>query len=143
MSGLWGRRLVALILDAVIITLVSWILVSLVYPLINSTNSFQILSYWLILVAVIIIAYFTFLEGRYCSTVGKNIMKLKVKAKEGDMSYSKAFIRNISKILWLPLIVDLLIGIILGRPYQRYLDRLAKTEVVELEEIKEKPLKTN
>jgi uncharacterized RDD family membrane protein YckC len=62
-------------------------------------------------------------------------MKLKVKSLNGDMSYRKAFIRNLSKILWLPLIVDLLVGFIFESPRKRYLDRLAKTEVVKFEEV--------
>ncbi len=136
MQGSWGRRFIALVIDAVIITLFSWILVALIYPVVASTNSLQILGYWLILVAFIIIVYFTYFEGKYGVTPGKNLMKLKVKAQNGEMSYNKAFIRNLSKILWLPLIVDLLVGFIFGSPRQRYLDRLAKTEVVKFEEVK-------
>ncbi len=136
MQGSWSRRFVALIIDATIITLFSWITVSLIYPLIALTNLFQVLGFWLPLVAVLIIVYFTYFEGKYRATPGKNLMKLKVKPQKGDMSYTKAFIRNLSKILWLPLIVDLIVGFAFGSPRKRYLDRLAKTEVVNFEEVK-------
>ena len=43
------------------------------------------------------------MEGKTSSTIGKRLFKLKVKAKDGDMNYKKAFIRNLSKILWVPL----------------------------------------
>ena len=135
MQGSWGRRFIALVVDAVIITLFSWILVALIYPVIALTNSFQFLGFWLIILAFIIIIYFTYFEGKYGATPGKNLMKLKVKSLNGDMSYRKAFIRNLSKILWLPLIVDLLVGFIFESPRKRYLDRLAKTEVVKFEEV--------
>jgi uncharacterized RDD family membrane protein YckC len=125
----------ALVIDAVIITLFSWILVALIYPVVALTNSFQVLGFWLLLLAFIIIVYFTYFEGKYDVTPGKNLMKLKVKSLNGDMSYRKAFIRNLSKILWLPLIVDLLVGFIFESPRKRYLDRLAKTEVVKFEEV--------
>jgi uncharacterized RDD family membrane protein YckC len=125
----------ALVIDAVIITLFSWILVALIYPVVALTNSFQVLGFWLLLLAFIIIVYFTYFEGKYGVTPGKNLMKLKVKSLNGDMSYRKAFIRNLSKILWLPLIVDLLVGFIFESPRKRYLDRLAKTEVVKFEEV--------
>ena len=135
MQGSWGRRFIALVVDAVIITLFSWILVALIYPVVALTNSFQVLGFWLLLLAFIIIVYFTYFEGKYDVTPGKNLMKLKVKSLNGDMSYRKAFIRNLSKILWLPLIVDLLVGFIFESPRKRYLDRLAKTEVVKFEEV--------
>ncbi len=135
MQGLWGRRFVALIIDIVIITLFSYIIVALIYPVIALTNTFQVLGVWLPVVAVIIIVYFTYLEGKYGATLGKNLMKLKVKAQKGDMDYRKAFIRNLSKILWVPLIVDLLVGFAFGSPRKRYLDRLAKTEVVNSEDV--------
>ena len=40
------------------------------------------------------------MEGKTSSTLGKRLFKLKVKAKDGDMNYKTAFIRNLSKILW-------------------------------------------
>ena len=130
MPGLWGRRLVALIIDAVIITLFLWVILALIYPLIAFANLFAVAGFWLPLTAVVIIVYFTYFEGKYGLTPGKSIMKLKIKASNGDMDYRKAFIRNLSKILWLPLIPDVIIGFAFGSPRKRYLDRLAKTEVI-------------
>jgi uncharacterized RDD family membrane protein YckC len=129
MQGLWNKRLIALIIDATIITLFLWILVALIYPLIALVNLFPILNLWLPLAAILIISYFTYFEGKYSVTPGKTVMKLKVKSLEENMNYRKALIRNLSKILWLPLIADIIIGFAFGRPRQRFLDRLANTEV--------------
>jgi len=132
MAGLWGRRLVALIIDAVIITLFLWVILALIYPLLAFTNLFALAGFWLPLTAVVIIAYFTYFEGKYSITPGKKVMKLKVKGLNGDLNYRKAFVRNLSKILWIPLIPDVIIGFALGKPRERWLDRLAKTEVIKV-----------
>jgi uncharacterized RDD family membrane protein YckC len=135
MQELWGKRVAAFIIDMVIVTLLLWVVIAIVYPLIALANIFSILSFWIILAAILIIGYFTFFEGKYGASLGKIIMRLKVKALQGKMDYKKAFIRNLSKILWVPMIVDLIIGFAGGSPRDRYLNRLAKTEVVGPEEV--------
>lgn len=135
MPGLWGKRLVALIVDFLLITLLLYVTVAVVYPLIALVNLFILFNIWIPLAAIIIIAYFTYFEGKHGTTPGKNIMKLKTRAFKGKMTNKKAFIRNLSKILWLPLIVDVLVGFVMGKPRERYLDRLAKTEVIKREEL--------
>lgn len=135
MAGLWGKRLVALIVDGLIITLLLWVIVAVIYPVIALLKLFALFNIWVPIAAVVIIVYFTYFEGRYNTTPGKNIMKLKIRAVKGKMNYKKAFIRNLSKILWLPLIVDVIIGFTMGTPREKLLDRLAKTEVVKTEEV--------
>ncbi len=49
------------------------------------------------------------------------------------MGYSKSLLRNISKFLWIPLFMDLIIGFAVGSR-DRYLDRLSKTYVTTLED---------
>ncbi|MEN6593177.1 MAG: RDD family protein, partial [Methanobacterium sp.] len=92
---------------------------------------------WVPLAAVVIVAYFTYFEGKYSTTPGKNVMKLKVRAIKGEIGYKKTLIRNLSKILWFPLVVDVIVGLAMGKPRERYLDRLAKTEVVKTEEVED------
>lgn len=135
MSGLWGKRFVALIIDFLIITLLLYVIVAVIYPLIALANLFILFNIWIPLAAILIVAYFTYFEGKHLTTPGKNVMKLKTRAIEGKMTYKKAFIRNLSKILWLPLIIDVLVGFAMGKPRERYLDRLAKTEVIRREEV--------
>ena len=110
MENLWEKRFLALLIDIIVVMLVVWILSALIYPLIAVANIYGILNYWLILTALIIIGYFTYLEGKFGITLGKYMIKIKVIADEGNMNYEKAFKRNLSKILWFPLIIDVIAG---------------------------------
>ena len=135
MPGLWKKRFLALIVDFLIITLLLWVLVAVIYPVIAVLNLFSLFIIWIPIAAVLIAAYFTYFEGKYGTTPGKNLMKLKVRINGGEMTYRTALIRNLSKILWLPLIVDVIVGFAMGKPRERYLDRLVKTEVIKTEEV--------
>ena len=129
MQNLWGKRFAALIMDFLIIILITWVFSAIVYPLIAATNIFEILNYWLIVTALITIAYFTYFEGKFGTTPGKNVMKIEVIVDNGKMDYQKAFIRNLSKILIIPLIVDIIIDYMAGNSKLRYLDEVAGTDV--------------
>ncbi len=129
MQNLWGKRFAALIIDFLIIVLVTWIFSAIVYPLIAVANIFGILNYWLIVTALIVIAYFTYFEGKLGTTPGKNLMKIEVVVDNGKMNYQKAFIRNLSKILVILLIVDILVDYVVGNSKLRYLDEVAGTDV--------------
>jgi hypothetical protein len=59
---------------------------------------------------------------------GKVGMGLYVSDEEGYISYFSAFVRNITKCFWIPLVFDVLIGKILGFP-SRLFDKLAGTDV--------------
>ena len=129
MQNLWGKRFAALVIDFLIIILVTWVLSALVYPLIAVANIFGILNYGLIVTALIVIVYFTYFEGRLGTTPGKNMMKIEVVVDNGKMNYKKAFIRNLSKILVILLIVDIIVDYAAGNSKLRYLDELAGTDV--------------
>ena len=129
MQDLWGKRFAALIIDFSIVILVTWVFSAIIYPLIAAANIFGILNYWLILTAVIVMAYFTYFEGKLHTTPGKNVMKIEVVVDEGEMNYQKAFIRNLSKILGIPLILDIIVDYVAGNSKLRYLDEVAGTDV--------------
>ncbi len=129
MQNLWGKRFAALLIDFLIIMIIIWVFSAIVYPLIANVNIYEILNYWLIVTALFIIGYFTYFEGKYSTTPGKNVMKIEVIADDGEMDYQKALIRNLSKILWVPLIVDIIIGYAAGNSKLRYLDKVAGTDV--------------
>ena len=50
------------------------------------------------------------MEGKWSTTLGKGLLKLKVQAIEGDINYKRALMRNLSKFLWIPLVVDVGLG---------------------------------
>ena len=128
MQNLWGKRFAALIIDFLIVILITWVFSAIVYPLIAAANIFGILNYWLIVAALIIIVYFTYFEGKLGTTPGKDIMKIEVFVDNGEMDYRKAFIRNLSKILAIPLILDIVIDYMVGNSKLRYLDEVAGTD---------------
>jgi uncharacterized RDD family membrane protein YckC len=134
MQNFWGRRFLALIIDAVTVTLVLWVISAVIYPLIAVANIFMVLNYWLVLAAFIIVGYFTYMEGKDGATLGKIMMKLKVNAADGDMNYKKAFLRNLSKILWIPLVLDVIFGFIFGDSNDRFLDGVSNTAVFKVED---------
>lgn len=134
MEEFWGGRLAALIVDAIFITLLMWVLTATIYPLIAWTNLYSVFNYWLILWGLLTVLYFMVMEGKWSTTLGKGLFKLKVQYREGEMDYKKALLRNISKFLWIPLVVDLAVGSSRSKDgKERYLDRLAGTRVIKVE----------
>lgn len=136
MQEFWGGRLVALLIDAIFITLLMWVMTAIIYPLVAWANLYSLLNYWIILWGVLILLYFTVMEGKWSTTLGKGLFKLKVQGLNGVMNYKKAFLRNISKFLWIPLVVDVAVGFSRGKAgtKQRYLDQLAGTRIVKVEQ---------
>ncbi len=130
METITKKRIVAFILDFLIITSIIWILNTIIYPLVIVTGIYGIFNYSLIFLAIVIMAYFTYLEKSKTSTLGKNIMGIHVEAEQGELTYHKTFIRNLSKILWFPLVLDLIGGLLLKNGSIRLLDKYAKTKVV-------------
>jgi len=129
MESIFIKRTLAFIIDALIITAIMWIISALVYPLIIVTGIFPIFNVWLILLAFIIIVYFSYMEKNKGATLGKDVMKLRVVSLEGELTYKKAVTRNLSKILWFPIIFDLIAGSLSTGNYLRYLDKVANTDV--------------
>ncbi len=136
MENLWGRRFAALIVDIIILTLFMYILSSIVFLLFAGLGIFSVLNYWIFFAAIIIILYFTYMEGKTSSTLGKRLLKLEVVAVKDNINYKKAFIRNLSKILYLPLIVDVILGFIFVDSNDRFLDKVSGTYVVSAETFK-------
>ena len=130
MENFWGRRIGALIIDIIILTLFMYILSAVAFIITAGVGIFSLLTYWIFIGAVIIIAYFTYLEGKTSTTLGKRVFKLKIVADDGEMDYKNAFIRNLSKILYLPLILDVILGFIFEKSNDRFLDMVSKTHVM-------------
>ena len=67
-------------------------------------------------------------------TLGKSIMGLKVTNINGDRpTLGQAFIRNISKIYWILLLLDVIVGLAVQTDYkQKYSDKYAGTIVVSI-----------
>lgn len=132
LQGHWTSRVIAGIMDAVI----TWVIAAIgCVPLIIFTHlawvgwlSGAIIPFvW----GLVYVVYSAVMESSRGSTFGKRVMNLRVMAIDGVMTFDKALKRNISKIYWAALLLDLLIGLFTeGDPRQRYLDRVAGTTVV-------------
>ena len=143
MENLWGQRFVALLVDIIILTLFMYVVSAIVFLLFAQMGIFSALNYWIFIAAIIIIVYFTFMEGKTNSTLGKKLLKLKVKAVNGNMGYTKAFIRSLSKIFYFPLIVDVGLGFVFGDSNDRILDKISRTYVILEDKNEQKRLKNS
>lgn len=131
-------RLKALIIDAIVVMLFSALVNNILYIILSIINNQFLLSiYPSVVLIVVTMLYFTIFEAKTNKTLGKRVTHLYVSDEEGYMSYRKAFVRNLTKIYWIPLIFDVLIGKIFNYP-SRLFDKLAGTDVysdIELEQV--------
>ena len=76
--------------------------------------------------------YFIVLEKSKGATVGKALMYLEVRSRNGArINWAQAIVRNLSKIYWIPVIFDWLIGKLLGAGNNRFLGSVTKTVVID------------
>jgi uncharacterized RDD family membrane protein YckC/ribosomal protein S27AE len=125
----WIRRLFAALIDGIILAIVVFIFNFalnifgwglFVWPFFGG------LLWWL---------YSFFFEGIMGATIGKKLISLQVVAVDGLMDLPRAMIRNVSKIYWIFLLIDLLVGgLTQGDPRQRFLDRIARTTVTRVDQ---------
>jgi len=119
----WVKRLIAIIIDYVIVSIpfsiLSILLLSLPFPIIIWSQG------------AFFFVYFLITELTMGASIGKRIMNLKVIAITGELDIMKILIRNISKLASVFLLIDFLIGFFTeGDPKQKFTDRYAGTTVV-------------
>ena len=135
--GHWLLRLIAYIIDGVIIAIIVGILwVILFLPFLLVGAFFASWGWTLVfpfVVGLLMVLYFLYAEVNWGGTLGKRILGLRVQTVKGNkVTYGQSFIRNISKIHPLLLLLDWLIGIVTpGDKRQKYSDRMAGTIVVQ------------
>jgi uncharacterized RDD family membrane protein YckC len=130
----WIKRLFAYIIDSIIVGVATTVLLVIaLFPIFiaNPFSFFNLLSFPFAMGALYIL-YFTLTESFRGATIGKGLLGLKVTTKAGgNPSFEKAFIRNISKIHWALLLLDLIGGLVTSTDlHQKYTDRIANTTVV-------------
>ena len=135
---LFLKRTIAYILDFFVVSAFMWIISYFAYFFINYFNMFQIYHYFVFILPVIILLYFTILEKNLGATIGKRLMFIEVQAtvprrgrlgRDYSITYAQALIRSLSKIYWFPIIIDVILGKITGKT--RLLDGITRTTVVE------------
>jgi uncharacterized RDD family membrane protein YckC len=137
----WVKRTVAYIIDWIVVSIATAILALIVYVVMGLSTAafgtnfflpFGALGFGILgISALLFLLYFTVMEGTYHKTIGKSLMGLHVATLDNKpMNLEKAFVRNISKIYWLLLLLDLIGGFFMKvQPGQRYLDSVSNTIV--------------
>jgi uncharacterized RDD family membrane protein YckC len=125
----WIRRIIAAIIDFVIIVIL-WVILGAIFTIMAffiPTGLIILPIIW----GITWLIYVGFLEGTTGATIGKRMLNLEVISLEGPMNLGKGFIRNITKIHSLIFLIDWLVGFVTdGDPRQRFMDRIANTTVV-------------
>jgi len=134
MINLFKKRALAYLADYFVVTAIMWIIAELLF-FVFPFMAFSSYGYFIILLPIVQMIYFVVLETKMGTTVGKHLLFLKVVSTDNmahysDISYGQATIRNISKIYWLPIIIDLIIGRLFGVSNERIFGRFSRTEVV-------------
>lgn len=132
----WVERLVAFIIDAVVVYLVLAVLtitVALHALFAGGAGFFGFVFGGLaFLWGIVFVLYFAVTESWYGASLGKRVFKLKVVSRSNTKpNFAEAFVRSLSKIYWLLLLLDVIVGLALSKGYQqKYSDHLMGTTVV-------------
>lgn len=129
MATVFTRRIIAYVIDFFVVSAVMWILSYFIFAIMTPSTVYGVYQYLPYVVPILILVYFVFCEKSFGATVGKSVMYLKVKSQNGsDINWPQAIVRNLTKIYWVPIIFDWLIGKFLNT--DRILNHITRTIVV-------------
>lgn len=129
MATVFTRRVIAYVIDFLVVSAFMWILSFFFYGILGPKNVYQIYQVIPFLIPVLGLLYFVICEKFAGASIGKAIMKLEVKSKNGaNISWLQAIVRNLTKIYWVPIIFDWIIGRLLKT--DRILNNITRTVVV-------------
>ena len=129
MATVFTRRIIAYIIDFFVVSAVMWILSYFIFAIMTPSSVYSVYQFVPYIVPIFIFAYFVVCEKIFGATVGKAVMYLQVRSKNGAwISWPQAIVRNLTKIYWFPIIFDWLIGKFLKT--DRLLNNITRTVVV-------------
>ena len=129
MATVFTRRIIAYIIDFFVVSAVMWILSYFIFAIMTPRSVYSVYQFVPYIVPILIFAYFVICEKKFGATVGKAVMYLQVRSRNGAMiTWPQAIVRNLTKIYWFPIIFDWLIGKILKT--DRLLNNITRTVVV-------------
>ena len=130
----WFERLLAYVVDAIIVFVVLAIVAALVaFPFFFAGFSLGIVfGPFALLGGLFFVLYFAVMESSSGATFGKRFFRLKVVSKSGsNPTLGEAFIRNLTKFYPLLLLLDVIVGLAVSKGYQqKYSDHFLGTSVV-------------
>lgn len=123
----WVKRAIAILIDSILVGIATAVLGILT----DIAGIFNWLSFPFVM-GLLYVLYFTITESVYGYTVGKRMVNLRVETADGRKpGLQSAFVRNISKIHFLFLLLDTLGGFFTSKDnHQKYIDQIANTTVV-------------
>ncbi len=131
MASVFSRRIIAYVLDFFVVSAVMWILsylLSLIISPIDIVGVYGVLPY---LVPILGYVYFVVLEKSKGATIGKSLMYLEVRSRNGAyINWAQAIVRNLTKIYWIPIIFDWAIGRFMNT--DRLFGNITRTVVVNM-----------
>jgi len=135
----WVKRIVAYVIDVVAVSVVVYLFLLVVafssVPSVFFGQTFPFAWFWGFwlggIASLIVLAYFVLAETLFERTLGKELLGLKVTRLDGKrVDLWSSFVRNISKISLLLLVIDLAAGLgTHGDGRQKYSDRYIGTTV--------------
>lgn len=130
MATVFTRRVIAYIIDFFVMSALMWIVSFLLFSAIGHEGFYSVYQTLIYVVPVLIFLYFVLCEKFMGATVGKALMYLQVRSKNGaKISWPQALVRNLTKIYWVPIIFDWLIGKLLKT--DRILNNITRTIVID------------
>ncbi|MFQ6128320.1 MAG: RDD family protein [Thermoplasmata archaeon] len=124
----WLRRLVAIIIDAIIVSIAVFILGIFLW-------FFGWFAWGWLGGGFLLFLYSIVLETAMGATIGKKIMSLKVVGVQEQLNPPMVLVRNVSKIVGILLIIDWIVGMLTpGDPRQKYTDRLIGCTIARTDE---------
>jgi len=132
----WVWRLVAFIIDAIIVYVVLGVITLLIALPALFTGGWAFFGVFFggvaFLWGIIFVLYFAVMESTSGASIGKRAFSLKAVSKTGtNPTFGEAFVRNISKIYPLLLLLDVIVGLAVSHGYQeKYSDHFMGTRVV-------------
>jgi uncharacterized RDD family membrane protein YckC len=129
MATVFTRRVIAYILDFFVVSAIMWIISYFLFAAIGAKNIYQAYQVLPFVVPVLILIYFVLTEKLFGASVGKSVLHLQVRSQNGaKISWIQAIVRNLTKIYWVPIIFDWLIGKLLRT--DRLFNNITRTIVV-------------
>jgi uncharacterized RDD family membrane protein YckC len=135
----WAKRVIAYIIDVAIVSVAAYVLLLAAalpaLPAIFFGQTFPFAWFWGFwlggIAPLIILAYFVLTEALFARTIGKELIGLRVARLDSKrLDLWSSFVRNISKIAFILLIVDVAVGLgTHGDGRQKYSDRYIGTIV--------------
>ncbi len=137
-APLW-RKACAYLIDILIISVFILLPLSSIYPEGSSTSWEESISMIKkeitkthvlvsLIMALLTILYWAVLEYKLSQSLGKMLMKIKVRSLTSTLTFKQCFVRNITKVSFPLLLLDSLY--MMKSKSQRFFDSLAETEVV-------------